>query len=409
MACATLFDGFRVATDYISNDIYKRSHYRSALLNVTPTGVFPKGVGTSAKIITIEPNELGAENTGGTQITQSAGTTGRVDNACTDTWTDLSIGFTEQSYSPYKWGYRGPVFCKDEQYFTHRPDEFISSYIDEMSRAVEQDFESWIFYNYARRVPIYVANGTSFNSLGSVSSTLTAPVATSELTQDMLDRLAMHLIYRRATPDAADGNGWVSYGDAGPLFSLLIGAEGSQRILKNNTDLRQDLRDGNPTALLNRLGATTAVKNFRHVPWVLPFRFTHDGTKYNVVPRFKSSAATKGTKSEINDAYISALGAPYEAALVLSPEVFTREAVTPDTSVGGATWEPSSYMGEWKWVTGTDALSQANGDGCVDPLGKYGRHFAQFQLAARPGRNPFAGAIIFYKRCPVSLTTVGCS
>lgn len=409
MACASLFDGMRVATENLPQEIYTRAHYRSALLNVIPQGVFPKGAGTTNTVITIEPNELGTENSGGTAITQTAGSTGRVQNACTDTFTDISIGFTETTYGPEKWGYKGPVFCKDEQYFTHRPDVFLSQYVEEMTRAVESDFESWLFWKYATRVPIYVATASGFNNLGTISSNLTATAATSELTQDMLDRLAVNLTYERSTPDAADGNGWVSFGDAGPLYSLLVGAEGSQRIIRNNTELRQDLRYGNPSSLLNRLGATTAVKNFRHVPWVLPFRFTHDGTKYNVVPRFKSTAATKGTKSTINDAYISRQGAPYEAALVLSPYVMTREAVTPATSVGGLTWGESNYMGEWKWVTGSDALSQANGDGCVDPLGKYGRHFAQFKMAAAPGVNPRSGAIIFYKRCPVTIDTVGCS
>lgn len=409
MACGTVFDAFRVATEYLPNEIYRRSHFRSALLNVTPTGAFPKNSGTSASILTIEPNELGTENTGGTEITQSAGATGQVQDGCENTWTDVNIGFTETTYTPRKWGFRGPIFCKDEQYFHHAPDEFINGYIDEMSKAVETDFESWIFYHYARLVPIYVASSTGFNALGSVSSSLTASAASSELTQDMLDRLAMNLIYERATPDAADGNGWVSFGDGGPLFTLLVGAEASQKILKNNTDLRQDLRDSNPSSLLNRLGATTALKNFRHLPWILPFRFSHDGSKYVIVPRFASSAATKGYKSAVNPNYISTTTAPYEAALVLSPYVMTREAVMPDSSVGGVSWDPSSYMGEWKWVTGTDAVSQTAGDGCLDPLHKKGRHFAEFQVAPRPGRNPRAGAIIFYKRCTGSLTTVTCS
>lgn len=410
MACGSIFDAFRVATDSISEEIYRRSHFNSALMNLAPKGVFPKGQGTSVKVITIEPNELGTEHDGGTAITQTAGTTGRVENACSDSWTDLSIGFSEQSYSPYKWGYRGPIFCRDEHYFTHNADEFINGYLDEMANAVQSDFESWIFYQYARRVPIYVARSNGFQSLGTPSTSLTAPVAVTELTQDHLDTLATHLVYRRAVPmSAADGNGWVSWGSAGPVFSLLSGAENTQRIIKNNSELREDLRNGSPDTLLSRLGANIALKNFRHVPWTLPMRFTHDGTKYNIVPRFKVTATTKGTKSEVNDAYISPLGAPYEAALVLSPDVFTQESVQPDSTVGGVSWPAANYMGEWKWVTGTDAVSQANGDGCIDPLNDKGRHFARFRVAARPGRNPYAGAIIFYKRCPVSFTTTGCS
>ena len=402
MACGTIFDGFRVATEALSSEIYNRAKFTTPLLSAVPEGRFPKNVGSTISIFNVEANELTTENTGGSAVTAS--------DACNYSWTDLSIGFTETTYSPKKLQYRGPIFCKDAKYFEHSPEEFISKYLDHMSSAVAQDFESFLFYHYARMVPIYVATSTGFNSLGSVSTTLTAAAANSELTQSMLDKLVPLLIAERALPSTTDGNGFVSLdGPAGPLWTLLIGIEASNRIKKNNTEHRTDLRYANPNSLLNRMGATEAIRNFRHLPWVLPMRFSHDGSKYVIVPRFTSAATTKGTKVTQNPNWINPATAPYEAALLLSPDAMKREYIVPDSQVGNLSWEPTNYMGEWKWVTGPDAISEAAGDGCVDPLHKQGRHFGEILCAPRPGANPRSGAILFYRRCATNADLSYCS
>lgn len=410
MACGTEFDAFRVATEYLSNDIYQRAKFNSVLMNAIPEGTFPQNVGTTATIFTLERNELTTMNTGGSAITISPDSAaGRVSGACDYSFTDLSIGFTSTTYAPKKLQYRGPIFCKDEQYFTHDPDTFINGYVEDLSYQVMRDYEEFLFYYYARTVPIYVANSTTGNTQGTASTTLTAAAATSELTQAHLDKLVPLFIANRSLPSASDGVGFIEFGPSGPLWTLNIGPEASAKILTNNAELRTDIRYANPTSLLARLGATQAVKNFRHLPVVLPWRFTHDGTKYVRVSPFTSSAATKGTKSTISDTYLNPTTAPYEAALILAPEAFRVEKVDPVSTVGGLTFPATPRMGEWKWVTGPEALQATSGDACYDPLHKKGRHYGEVIAAPRPGANPQAGAIIFYKRCPNTVTVVGCT
>jgi hypothetical protein len=410
MACGTQFDAFRVATEYLGPDLYRRAHFSSPLMNVVKEGTFPKGVGVTPSVFTIEPNEPATLNTGGSAITNSTGTdAGRVSGACAYSFTNLSIGFTEEVYSPKRLQYRGPLFCKDEQYFHNDADRFLNAYVEEMTKYVQFDWEYFLFHYYARKVPIYVASSTFGNALGAASTSLTAAAATSELTQEMLDKLVGLLIANRSTPDSSDGVGWVEYGPSGPLWTLQIGTEATNRIKVNNSTLRTDLNYGDPTKLLARLGATEAIKNFRHLPIVLPWRFTHDGAKYNVVSPFTSGAATKGTKTSISATWLNPSTAPYEAALVMNPNVLEIEHVMPDTSVGGATWESSPRMGEWVWKTGQEAVAEADGDACYDPMHKFGRHFGEVTAAPKPGANPSAGAIIFFKRCPLTVTTVGCT
>ena len=145
------------------------------------------------------------------------------------------------------------------------------------------------------------------------------------------------------------------------------------------------------------MGATRQIKNFRHIPNLRPPRYTYAevGNKYTRVPTYVMNAATKGKKAVLNPDYISA---DYEAAVVLNPSVFTSEIVPPVNSAGGVSWNPTSYMGEWKWVTGGSKIQSPAND-CEDPLDKLGRHFAEFKHAARPEFPNHGMSLIFKRAC----------
>ena len=114
-------------------------------------------------------------------------------------------------------------------------------------------------------------------------------------------------------------------------------------------------------------------------------------------------AGTKGTMYRIRSAWKNA---PYEAAYVATPWVFKSKQIRPDSQVGNLNWNPKSYMGEWKWVTGASIIDPS----CEtpDPFGDKGRHFAQFMHAPEPVFTTF-GAFIVFKRCISSFTTVTCT
>lgn len=403
MACGTVFDAFASTTEYFKDEIYRRASFRDVFMNLVPSGVFTPHKGlthTGFQILKQEPTN---EDRAGDAI---ALTNGSTNGSCVNTWQQVSLGYSQFQYSPVQLNWMGHLFCKDDAYFEHEPDAFLSAYLEEMTEYVRRDLSNHLLYHYMRRVPIYPAVATFGEGTAAISSTLTAAAATKELTQTMLDRLAVRLILDRAT--VPDGKGFIELGNSGPLFTLLIGMEASQRIMKNNADLRTDLRYGSPDSLLLRMGAQTALKNFKHLPNPLPPRFTHDGAKYVRVPTFVSSAGTKGVGTDINPNYIDPATAPYEAAIVLSPYVMTSEKIAPSSKVGPVDFKPSNYMGEWIWVTGNDALSTTDGDGCMsDPLHKRGRHFAQYRHALRPGQNIRSGAVLMFKRCENELGTEG--
>ena len=405
MACGNAFDGFRTATEYLADEIYTKAGFDSIFMNLIPSGTYAPHSGLTHNYFTLLKQEPTNEERVGDVIVLSTGSTL---GACGATWQDVALGFNEGTYSPVQLDWRGPIFCKDDQYFHHLSDDFIGGYVSELTDYVKRDLENHFFYHYSRRVPIYVATATFGEGTANPSTTLTAPVATTELTQQMMDRLTARLIYDRASKP--DGKGWIEMGSNGIMFTAWVGIEALQRLKTNNIEFRTDLRYGDPSALLMRLGAQEAIKNFKYLPNALPARYTHDGTKYVRVPTFVSTAGTKGTGTDVNPNWINPATAPYEAALVLSPYVMTSEKIKPASTVGPVTWKDTNYMGEWMWVTGNDALSQTDGDGCMtDPLHKRGRHFAQYKHALKPGPTPRSGAIIFFKRCVGSIALVACS
>lgn len=291
-------------------------------------------------------------------------------------------------------------------YYDHSPADFINGYVMNLSNYVSLDWNYQLERQYSRRVPKYVA-GANFAFPTAADGTLTAPVATSEITLEMLETLAANLIINRA--GQVDIYGFVSITSDGPTFTILMGLEMIQKLARNVAEWRQDLRWAEPSLFMKRVGATRIIGNFRYMPNVLPPRYTHNGTAYVEVPRFVNISATKGTPQDVNPSWKSPSEAPYEAAFVLNPNVFTAEIVRPPSQVASLTFNGYGYQGDWFWVTGSDAISTANGDACYDPLKKQGRHIAEMIYAPKPGPLPVAGAIVFFKRCAAVYTLVTCT
>jgi hypothetical protein len=226
----------------------------------------------------------------------------------------------------------------------------------------------------------------------------------------MLDHTATELNQDGASDPDTDG--WIDLGPDGPIYPIYIGQEASQRLLLNNSELRQDARfaemgmgmDTGGSQLFQRVGAGRVIKNFRHVINLLPPRYTYSAGSYVRVNTWEMVAGTKGFVARVTDAWKAA---PYEALLVLSPWVMHEELVRPVNSAAGLNWMPKSYFGEWLFVTGGKEISDATD--CYDPLKKLGRHFAEYVHAIKPIFPEFGRWIVFERPCPGSYDCVACS
>ena len=421
MACSNVFDAFAIATENLADEVYRNASYRSVWLNAIPRGTFETGAGTVKTTFAIENSEPTSDAETWSQITNTdvvGGSDGGAGGSCASSFNDVGVGYTSRTYNPEEFALRGPILCKDDLIYDHNVDTFLRAYIEEMTKRAQRSWEKRyeeLYMKFASKLSVGDGNNISdsetvitdvdfsANSLGGV--------ATSTLTQQLLDQIAVELIDRGATNP--DSNGFITFGEDGPVFPLLVGLEASQQIALNNSELRNDFRhaesgQGATSELMSRMGATRMIKNFRHVPNLRPPRFTFNTTtnKYVRVPTYLMSNATKGKKAVLNPSYVTA---PYEAAIVLNPNVYTSEIVPPVNAAGGVSWNPTSYMGEWTWVTGGSKIQNGNAD-CEDPLDKLGRHYAEFKHAPRPEFPNYGMTLIFKRACgtgsSVSITDV---
>lgn len=400
MACTNVFDAFAVATEDLDQEVFKRASHLNFWLNLIQRGEYPQGVGLTRTVFTAGRQEPNDDTETWAAITLADGSNA---GACATTYNDAAFGYNATTYSPEQYGLKGPVICKDDLIFSHNVEEFLRIYLNAISIRARRSWENRYEELYIAFSSKAICDNTF--TVGAAGATLTQDIATSALTQEMLDAVAVTLIQRGATEP--DNQGWINLGEAGPVFPIYIGLEMSNQLATNNADLRSDIRAadtgaGKGAMLMQRLGANREIKNFRHVPRIFPPRYTYNGTTYTRVNTFEDTAGTKGTVSTVTAAY---LAAPYEAAIVASPWVFKSEIVRPVNSAASLTWSPTNTMGEWQFVVGAEKWDTD----CPDPLQKYGRHYAEFKHAPKP-LFPEYGVTIIYKRCPLnSFTTVYCT
>lgn len=413
MACSNVFDAFAIATENLSEEVYRNASARSVWINAIPRGTFETGAGTVKTTFTIENSEPTTDQETWTAITNTdviGGSDGGAGGSCASSFEDVEVGYTSRTYNPEEFALRGPIICKDDLIFDHNVEVFLRAYIEEMTKRAQRSWENryeTLYTKFASKVAVGTGNNI-VDTESDITALTTLGDSTSTLTQQYLDQIAVELIERGATNP--DSNGFITFGEDGPVFPLLVGIEASQQLALNNSELRADFRNADSGAgaaaeLMSRIGATRSIKNFRHVPNLRPPRYTYDsGTgAYTRVATYLMSPATKGKKAVVNPAYTTA---PYEAAIVLNPNVFTSEIVPPVNAAGGVSWSPTTYMGEWQWVTGGDKIQDA-GASCSDPLSKLGRHFAEFKHAARPEFPTYGMTLIFKRYCGTGSSLVG--
>lgn len=402
LACPNPFDALRAPTEYLGNEILLRAYWRDVYLTLVPRETYPMHVGKTQSIFTIERNYPAADEE--TWLPISVLEAGDAGTACDNTWNDTYVGETEKTFTPEQFALQGPILCKDELIFLLRPDEFWEKYMVGLTNRSTFSVSNRLLTLYSQLAPKSVAR-TDYQRYD--QSTLVLPVSTCALTQEMLDQTAIELMQDGATEP--NSNGWITFGKLGPLFTLYIGMEASQRLLKTNAEFRNDIRyafdgDGNMAPLMLRLASAMELKNFKHLICLFPPRYTYGGGTYTRVNTWTVSNASKGQKAVLSTSYKNA---PYEAAAVLSPWVMTEQLVPPQNAVAGMTFNPETYFGEWEWVTGGRNISVD--PSCFDPTGKYGRHFAQYKHAVY-SKFPEYGRWIFFKRClPGSFECASCT
>lgn len=400
MACPTATDLLPLATEFLSDNIYKRAYPRSVMMNLVPRTEFIKNKG-----VTQTSFQMGRSMPTSDEESWTAITAGAVPSSiCSNSFSDVNVGYNASTFSPERLQLQGEVVCQDTLMFEHNPDQFWAGYLNAITKNSKQRLENNLLKHYMLQSDKAVATA-AYPQYSQTTFTGMA-AATSELVQEMLDQTAIELNQDGA--DEPNSDGFLTLGDSGPIYTLMIGQKASFRLFKNNAELRQDIRfatqgQGEEAPLLKRMGAARVLGSFRHLVTLFPPRYTFAGGAYTRVNTWEMVAGTKGVIARVTNAWKTA---PYEAAVVINPWVIKEHIVRPTNQVANMKWGPQNYMGDWKWVTGGRNI-QSNGD-CLDPMQKLGRHFAEYDHAIET-IFPAFGRVIIFARCEGDIDTALCS
>lgn len=425
MACATPFDVLRAKTEDLGPTLLVRASWKDPWLNLIPRDTYPKGAGYVRSSFTVGRSEPATDEETWAAIA-AINSESNPTGACNVTYNQTYVGLKEDTYKPENFGLVGPLICQDDLTMYWQSQEFWEKYFQALEKRNKKSITNRLGNIYMQYVPKAPANA-SFTWYDGDITTQPAPAAvdltdldldlpTSELTQEMLDATAIVLMEEGA--DEPNSNGWITQGPDGPEFPLYIGSWMSHRLLLNNSELRSDFNQAwqgmkNANPVIQRLGASRVIKNFRHIISRFPPRWQLSNGALTRVPTWTMSTnaadATKGRVAIINPNWRNPAVAAYEGAIVFNPWVMKEEILMPVNSLPGAKLKPQNYFGEWQFVTGNDAvLGFDSCTGIQDPLHKQGRHFAEYRHALKP-QFPVYGRLIVFKRCADSYDTITCS
>lgn len=410
MACPSPFDALKQHTESFVEELRYKASPRLLLYNMVERGEFPQEQGLTLSTFTIGRSLPTTDEPDFEAITLTEGES--YIGACGTTYNDVAVGFNERTFGPERFGWKGITICQDDLIFSWRRDKFLDAYMRAMEKNVSWTIENRLAAIYDHFVPKSLAGSDFGFDTGGTGNPAQGPVltmsaTTCELTQETLDKTAAILIEEGAT-ESPYSDGWIQLSEQGPIFPLQIGMEQSAQILKRNDDLRLDYRAAYQGAqemspVIQRLGASRVIGNFRHVVVTHPPRYTHNGTDYIRVPTWTMPSGTKGNVAVLNPSWQSA---PYEAVRVLTPSVFRSLVIRPVNRSGANTsFEPKDYMGDWDFITGGERIGDTAG---CDPRHKLGKHFAEYAHAPEP-ISPEFGRLIIFKRCDNDLECVTCS
>lgn len=423
ISCSTVNDLFSRETNRFSVDVWERYSVDGPWGRLTRVGKFPQGMGTTLTEITVERVLSGSfENSWANVGTSGDGIAdGNVSNGCVPSPTNLSFGQTYRTWNLQTQSYQTPCICLDDLKTSFQIESQIAKTVEQLTQLTKT-----VLDNRRRSAYLQITNKIqsgynteySFNSNSSIPSTASGgdlnycvngtsvglPAPTYQLAQDQLDELRVVLI--------RDGAGHNALGkeNGAPVLGLVTSPETSRQLLRNNSDLRQDIRYATPSELIAPLGVDRSFAGYYHLVDMEVPRFTYSTPTYNssgvltsggwtqIYP-FVSVSTNKGIAWNHNPAYDVA---PYEAAFIFHPDVYEEAVQQVGPNIPGAAFDdyPYYYSGQFFWLNIRDAVQ--------NPLGKIGRWLAVFQNGTRPIA-PYLGRTIIHKRCASDYNQVGCT
>lgn len=386
MSCENVIDIVTRETGRFSQMIYDRVFPTSPWIGLIAKDTFPEGMGETISNLTYERSAPTTAEPTWSDVAVTEGAIGVEGGACLPAATKISIGSTVRTWNLKRRVLEGPDFCAEElrtPFAIGMQLERIVGILAEYSRI---EWEIRYRHEYLRLAGRKVVVNTNLTE--GTGTTFPVAQATSVLTQGVLNRYKVKLQRDGATVSALGRE------NGSAIFTLITDAETSDRIIFDNEDIRQDLRWGKPSELLQPFGVEKSYRGFYHLIDAMPIRYTYSGG-YTEVPGYASTAATKGNKAIVNSSWEVA---PYTTSHLFDRTVFTsripRPVVAPQAKFK---FDPISYMGEFKAMNILDRI--------CNPDGNILYHRAILAQASEPV-HPERGISFVHLRCDPALNLV---
>jgi hypothetical protein len=399
ITCSAVNDLFQRETNRFSVDVHERYSVDGPWGRLVRVGKFPLGMGTSLTEITVERVLSGSFENSWTTVGPSVGGYANPGSTggCIPNPTGVDFGQTQRTWNLQTQAYQTPCICLDDLKTSFEIESQIAKTVEQLTQLTKTVLDNRRRSEYLRQVDKIAAGSTtaytSGGSLNVANSGGPIPPPTSKLTQDLLDVLRVQLI--------RDGAGHNALGkeNGAPVLGLITSPETSRDLLRNNADLRSDLRYATPSELIAPLGVERSFAGFYHMADFEAPRFTFASNTWTQVYPFVKSATSNGYKWESNPDYNTA---PYEVSFIFHPDVYEEAVQQVGPNIPGASFDdyPYYYSGQFFWLNIRSADK--------NPLGKIGRWLAVFQSGSRPIA-PYLGKAIIHLRCANNLGFVNCT
>ena len=343
MAAPNIDQLLTVESGRIGEDIHNRTMHRSIWIDMVEKGTWPDGMGQSISVLVYE-NSVPATPTAWSTI----GFNDASGNTCVPEADQIEFAQTLRSYNLAQKALEGPKICVNDLRYTFQAQKQLDNCFSILANNAQELLANRHRDEYIRLAGHKVICTDGYPE-GSASFPATEP--TSRLTSGALKRIYLRLMRDGA---ARDG-GSLANVDGAPAFIAVMSPETDEAIIEQDYQIREDFRDTDRAPeLLRALGIKRAYKGFYHV-------IDHEAPRYDFVSSawvrrnyYNLQATTQGNRAILNPAYDTA---EYEDSVIFLPSVYRTLVPAPISTPGGNTsFEPQSYMGDWKWLNIQDRI-----------------------------------------------------
>lgn len=395
MSCASIIDYIVRETGRFGPDIYNRVFNRSPWVKLIRRGVFPEGMGHTISVLTYERTAPTVAEPTWTAMTVNDGDISE-GGLCLPPAQKVAIAQTIRNYNLSQRLLEGPDFCVENLRFSFQLRDQLEAVIQILSEYAMIEWEIRDRHEYLRLVKWKVTVDSFLTTSTATVAPYFAACPTSILTMGVLNRWRVRLL--------RDGANMSSLGMANgsPILTLITSAETSEDLIFRNPDIRDDLRWGKPNELLAPFGVEKSYRGFYHLIDNYPIRgtcaagvFTEIAAFTSTVGAYQGTAASRGTKTEVADAWT---GAPYEVSFIFDPTVFEQLIPRPITNPHPKfQFNAVNYTGDWRALNIIDRI--------CNPRGTILFHQGLLAAASKP-IHPERGAAFLALRCDPSLSLV---